>query len=86
MKRHILFLLTILLLPQFIRAYENKLYFTNNGNRLYYNSELYNEEIFMKHTDMIPGSSFEDELIIANNTNTDYKLYLKVIIANHDKI
>lgn len=80
MKRRLLFLLGILILvsPFVVRAKENKLYFTGSGNRLYYNSALYDEAIFMKHTDMVPGSSYEDELVIANNARVDYKLYLRV--------
>lgn len=73
-----LFLFLFILCPFAVRAAENKLYFTNSGNRLYYNSALYDEDIFMKHTDMVPGGTYEDELIIANNTRTEYKLYLKV--------
>ena len=61
-----------------VKALENKLYFTSNGDRLYYKTELYNEDIFMKHTDMVPGKTYKDELVIENGTQYTYKLYMKV--------
>lgn len=59
-------------------AKENKLYFTESNDRLYYESSLVDSNLFMNHNDMVPGSNYEDELIIENGTNTEYKLYFKV--------
>ena len=53
--------------------------FSNIYNRLYYESKLIDENIFMKHVDMTPGESFTDELIIENGTNTKYTLYFKIV-------
>lgn len=61
-----------------VNARENRLYFTNNGDRLYYDSSKYDDEYFMKHIDMVPGSSFEDKLTIENGSMYDYKLYFRV--------
>ena len=72
----IMLLSMILILP--VYAKENKLYFTNSGDRLFYRTDLYDEDVFMKHLDMLPGSAYTDELTIENATNYDYKLYLKV--------
>ncbi len=83
MKR-LIYILTILMLSisfiNFVYASNssNKLYFTNNGKRLYYDTKLFDSDIFMHHTDMIPGSSYEDRLLIENHSNTDYDLYFKI--------
>lgn len=74
----ILVILLINIVPVSARDATNKLYFSNSGNRIYYDSKLFDKNTFMHHTDMIPGSSYEDRLLIENNTNTEYDLYLKV--------
>ncbi len=88
MKKQLLYFIFLLicLSPVFAASKENRLYFTGSGNRLYYNSALYDEDVFMKHTDMVPGSSYEDELIISNNTRTDYNLYLKVVLKEQSDL
>ncbi len=79
MKKFILFisLFALNILP--VQAKENKLYFTEENDRLYYESKLIDEDIFMKHIDMTPGKSFTDELLIENGTNTKYTLYFKIV-------
>ncbi len=72
----IIFLSLIIILP--VRALDNKLVFTNTGDRLYYKTEIFDENTFIKHLDMVPGKSYKDELGIENDTNYDYKLYMKV--------
>lgn len=78
MKKIILFisLLVLNILP--VQAKENKLYFTEENERLYYESKLINENVFMNHKDMVPGEKFTDELIIENGTKTSYTLFFKV--------
>lgn len=61
-----------------VQAQENRLYFTEDNNRLYYESSLIDEDVFMKHLDMVPESSYTDELVIENGTKTDYTLYFQV--------
>jgi len=80
MKRLLKSLLLVLMLFSFtlVNARENKLYFTGSGDRLYYDSSKYDDEYFMKHVDMVPGSSYEDRLTIENDSNYDYKLYMRV--------
>ena len=79
MKKFVLFisLFALSILP--VQAKENKLYFTEENNRLYYESKLIDEDVFMKHIDMSPGESFTDELLIENGTNTKYTLYFKIV-------
>ena len=79
MKKFVLFISLFALSVLSVQARENKLYFTEENNRLYYESKLIDEDIFMKHIDMIPGESFTDELLIENGTNTKYTLYFKVV-------
>jgi len=80
MKKILKSLLLVLTLFSFtlVNARENKLYFTGSGDRLYYDSSRYDDEYFMKHVDMVPGSSYEDRLTIENDSNYDYKLYMRV--------
>lgn len=78
MKKFVLFISLFALSVLSVQARENKLYFTEENNRLYYESNLIDEDIFMKHIDMTPGESFTDELLIENGTNTKYTLYFKV--------
>ena len=61
-----------------VEATSSRLYFTESGDRLYYDGELV-DDTFMYHTDMVPGSNFSDELIIENGTGTTYTLYFKVV-------
>lgn len=85
MKKFILFISLLLLIVSPVYAKENKLYFTESDNRLYYESKLLNEDVFMKHTDMVPGNSYRDELIIENGTNTKYTLYFKALPRKQSK-
>ena len=79
MKKFVLFISLFALSVLSVQARENKLYFTEENNRLYYESKLIDEDIFMKHIDMTPGESFTDELLIENGTNTKYTLDFKVV-------
>ena len=82
MKKFVLFISLFTLSVLLVQARENKLYFTEENNRLYYESKLIDEDTFMKHIDMTPGESFTDELLIENGTNTKYTLYFKVVPRN----
>ena len=78
MKKLLLFILGIFVLVPVFGA-ENKLYFTADGQHIYYDGALLNEKTFMKHLDMVPGQSNTDELIIENGSDRSCKLYFKVI-------
>lgn len=78
MKKILLFI-SMLVFVAPVYARENKLYFTESDDRIYYESKLLDEDVFMKHTEMVPGESFVDELIIENGTNTKYTLFFKVL-------
>jgi len=64
---------------------DGKLYFTNSGDRLFYDPKQF-DETFMKHVNMTPGSKYTDELSIENNTKTDYKLYFKIKERDQSKL
>ena len=78
MKKKILLIITILLFITPVYAEENRLYLTEEGNRIYYKSKS-DFEYFMHHLDMLPGEEKEDTLIINNKSKTEYKLYLKIV-------
>lgn len=61
-----------------ISAETNTLEFTEKGNKLFYNTETYDDNTFINHPDMIPGKEYKDELVIENKSDTKYRLYLKV--------
>ena len=58
---------------------ENKLYFSNVGNKLYYDSTRFEEARFMYHIEMSPGNTFRDQLLIENSSSLPYDLYFQVI-------
>lgn len=78
MKKIIYTVFCLLMFVSFVHAEENRLYFTDNGDRLYYDTDLYDEDIFISNMDMIPGKEYKSELSIKNETSVKYKLYLKV--------
>ena len=63
MKKIVLFISFFVFSILSVQAKENKLYFTEENDRLYYESKLIDEDVFMKHIDMTPGESFTDELL-----------------------
>lgn len=78
MKKILLMLIILLLLLSTYptKALGKKLYFIEKDNKIIYeNSE---EDIFMRHLDMLPGSSYVDELEIENGTKNKYTLFLKI--------
>lgn len=78
MKKIILIICLMFCIIVPVYAKENKLYFTESDDRIYYDGQLFDEDVFMKHIDMLPGDKYTDELIIENGTKTTYKLYFKV--------
>lgn len=79
MKKIILLIFVFVLSTISVQAKENRLYFTEENDRLYYESKLIDEDVFMKHMDMVPGSSYTDELAIENGTKIKYTLFFKVV-------
>lgn len=86
MKKIGLILITMFVLMGNVSASTNRLYFTSKNNRLYYDTDAFDENIFMNHYDMIPGYEYEDELIIENKTKETYDLYLKVSVEEQDEL
>lgn len=80
MKNTIIILIVLMLFGSFVYAKDadNKLYFTDKDDRLYYDTKLFDSDVFMHHVDMIPGNSYTDKLLIENGSDTNYKLYFKV--------
>ena len=62
-----------------VNAYENTLRFIESDNSIYYDSEKYDDNLFMNHLDMIPGEENEDVLHIENTTDKVFTLYFRVV-------
>ena len=76
--KKILLLIIGLVFTVSVYSAENKLYFTEDGKNIYYDSRFLNENYFMKYLDMVPGYTATDELIIENGSNTTCKLFFRV--------
>jgi hypothetical protein len=63
---------------------QNTLVLTDKDKKLIYNNNLFNENIFLYHVEMIPGGEYEDNLHIINNSNFEYVLYLRLFLDNDD--
>lgn len=84
MKRFILFLI-ILTITLPVNAKDNRLYFSEENKRLYFESSLLDKNIFINHLDMTPGTEYNDKLIIENSSNKDYTLYFKVEVKEQNE-
>ena len=69
MKKILILILLLITIP--VCAKENKLYLVKDKKAIKYESGLYDDKIFMKHVDMVPGSKFNDELTIENGTDAE---------------
>ncbi len=79
MKKVIFSIICLFLLAGIVSAKDdNKLYFTDKGDRLYYDTTLYDEDLFISNLDMVPGKEYRDELLIKNQSSVKYRLYLKI--------
>ncbi len=76
MKKILILVILLMIVP--VYAKENKLYLINDNKEIKYESGLYDEKVFMRHMDMVPGSKYTDELTIENSGKTPIKLYLKL--------
>lgn len=63
---------------------QNTLVLTDKDKKLIYNNNLFNENIFLYHVEMIPGGEYEDNLHIINKSNFEYVLYLRLFLDNDD--
>ena len=77
MKKIFLSLFIVALTVGSVSATSNRLYFTEKNNKIYYDTDLFKEDAFLLHTEMIPGEEYVDELVVENGTKTKYDLYLK---------
>ncbi len=89
MKKLLMILIVIMItFMNFVYAEEeNKLFFTSKDDRLYYKAKLLDSDSFMNYSDMIPGKTYKDKLIIKNESkDTDYTLYFKVKEVENTKL
>ncbi len=78
MKKLLLLIFCCIFVITPVFAKENKIYFTESNDRIYYDSSLIDDNLFMKHLDMVPGKKYIDELKIENGTDILYDVYFKV--------
>ena len=83
MKKTLSMIIILLLLLSIykVQAMGKKLYFIEKDNRIVYEKDE-EDNTFMQHLDMLPGSNYVDELEIENGTKNSYTLYLKVEDVN----
>lgn len=86
MKKALLIIALLVISVPLVYARENRLYFTEENDRLYYESSLIDEDVFMKHIDMVPGETYTDTLIIENGTKTKYKLFFQVLPRDQSEL
>lgn len=79
MKRLLIMLGAFFCVVASVNAYENTLRFIESDNSIYYDSEKYDDNLFMNHLDMIPGEENEDVLHIENTTDKEFTLYFRVV-------
>ncbi len=77
--KKVLVLLILLLFYSKAYALENKLYFKEDGDKLFYDESLIKSDIFMNHKEFVPGKTYTDKLIIKNGARKDYTLYFKIL-------
>ena len=68
------------------KALDNRLYFTEDGKELFYDTEQLDKDTFMNHKDMMPGKQYEDILTISNGSSNTCKLYFKVVERDQSKL
>ncbi len=65
---------------------KNKLYFTEDGKELVYDSGLLNKKMFMSHIDLIPNQVNTDLLMIENGSSNSCELFFRVVdVKQSDK-
>ena len=62
-----------------VNADSNRLYFTKSEKGLVYDTDYFDEKIFMHHDDMYPNKSYRDVLDIENGTENECELYFKIV-------
>ncbi len=86
MKKILFIILTLFVSINIVSAADNKLSISSIDNKLYYDSKLFDTNTFMKHLDMVPGNTFVDNLVIENQTNYNFNLYLKIKNRNNNEL
>ena len=86
MKKIIALCLFIFMFTLNPKALDNRLYFTEDGKELFYDTEQLDKDTFMNHKDMIPDEQYEDILTISNGSSNTCKLYFKVVERNQSDL
>ena len=77
-KNFIIAFLLLLSVPILTSAKVNTLKLTEDNMKIVYDESLYDKEMFMNHTDMIPSNTYIDTLVINNETDSKFDLYMQI--------
>ena len=86
MKKMIFVISCLISFIPLINAESNRLYFTEDKKGLVYDTDSFDEKIFMHHDDMYPNKKYEDILDIENGTKNECELYFKIIQVDQDEL
>ena len=78
MKKILTALVALFLLLTNVEAATNELFFEEKDGKLYYDTDRFDEDIFISHHDIVPGKEYKDTLVIKNESKNTYDLYLRV--------
>lgn len=74
-------------IPVHANAKDKKLYFQEqNGEMVWNNKKGSNGNWFMSFTNMVPGESYQDRLLIENGSKKTYDLYFQVVPLGQSKL
>ncbi len=79
MKKMAIIFIIFFCLVEPIGASENILRFVDEDNNLYYDSEIFDDDIFMNRLNLISGETNNDVLLIENKTDDTFNLYFRII-------
>ncbi len=86
MKKMIFVISCLISFIPLVSAESNRLYFTKDEKGLVYDTDYFDEKIFMHHDDMYPNKSYRDVLDIENGTDNECKLYFKIVQPEQDEL
>ena len=86
MKKMIFVISCLISFIPLVSAESNRLYFTEDKKGLVYDTDYFDEKIFMHHDDMYPNKSYRDVLDIENGTDNECKLYFKIVQPEQDEL
>lgn len=80
-------LLLVNVIPVYADTEEKKLYFEKQDGEMVWNTDKgTGENWFMSFTNMVPGESYQDKLLIENGSSKTYDLYFQIIPLEQEQL